>query len=144
VSIPGVDVLSAVPGQLIFNSDWSAFSRYRVDTYTFTWSPFSGRRNVASHSGRYNFGKTFASPPMVWFYKVASGGYHTPIGNSGGFNLNLSNSYTEGPATHTRIYQANASVDDSGIDFVGWYDKRTDGWPVPNLSLLFHVFEYNL
>lgn len=138
VSKPGIDVTVAGADGLQFSSDWSAYGIYMSGGYNVGWSGTS-EANVGRHDGFISFGRTFATPPFVWFYKYASSGV-APLGNSGGFSIYAQQS--NDPAG--RKYGVTAQVGTTGITVTGFYRKTTNGTPEPSIGFNYFVFEYNL
>lgn len=137
VSQPGVDVLSAGYNQLQFTSDFSALSLFTQGSHSISWS--SGG-NSADHVAFIPFGKTFASPPLVWFFQDA-GSYFIPLGNAYGLAYNIRDTSLPG---QPRDFYVSATVLTNGIDLRAYYNKQTAGWPQPNMTIAYYVFEYNL
>ena len=138
VSQPGVSVLSASLGQLQFNSDWSALALHQSGDIALAWTT----SNELGWSINFiPFGKTFASPPSVWFFQVEGSGALVPIGSAFGFKLHLQDTSL---SNQPRDFYVNASVGTTGIDLRGSYNKQTSGWPQPQMTIRYFVFEYNL
>lgn len=134
VSKPGVEVLATGPGGLQFSSDWSAFGLYTAGSHVLGWSV--PQTNAGRHDSFIPFGKTFQTPPAVWFYRHASSG-RTPVGNAGGFTLWI------GASDNDRLGVV-AQVGLTGITVTGFYRKPTNGTPQPQVAFDYYVFEYNL
>lgn len=137
VSKPGFNVLGAGADGLQFSSDWSAFGLYMSGGYNVSWSEVAS--NVGRHDGFISFGRTFVTPPVVWFYKYASSGV-APLGNSGGFSIYAQ----QGSNPDDRKYGVTAQVGTTGITVTGFYRKTTNGTPQPSIGFNYYVFEYNL
>lgn len=101
VSIPGVDVKTAAASGLIFDSKWSNLKLWMRSRIT------------ASGGGVLNrvpFGKTFANPPLVFFY-VVSGDTYLPTG------LVFTNNFVvTGQVGSSLIYVAYITTDSSGLN----------------------------
>lgn len=137
VSVPGVDVLSAGYNQLQFTSDFSALSLFTQGYHALSWS--SGG-NVADSVAFIPFGKTFASPPIVWFFQY-TGSYLIPLGNAYGVAYSVQDGSLPG---QPRNFYVNCTVLTNGIDIRAFYNKQTAGWPQPQMTIYYAVFEYNL
>lgn len=139
VSKAGVDVLSAGLGSLQFNSDWSALGLLTTGTVSDSWSA------IGSYAGTsvttVNFGRTFATPPLVFFEIDAGGGAFIPIGDAAGFSFHLQeNSIPSTP----RYFYIVAQVTTTGIDFKARYDKVNGSWTTPHFTVRYTVMYYNL
>lgn len=137
VSKPGVDVFGASVGQLQFSSDFSALSLYTQGYHAISWTTAG---NIGWHTAFLSFGKTFASPPLVWFFEY-KGSYLVPLGSAYGVNYQIRDSSLPG---QPRDFYVSATVMTNGIDFRAFYNKQTPGWVTPGMSIYYAVFEHNL
>jgi hypothetical protein len=137
VSIPGVDVLTAGYSQLQFTSDFSSLSLFTQGYHSLSWS--SG--GISADSVAFiPFGKTFASPPLVWFYQYM-GSYLLPLGSAYGVSYAIRDNSLVG---QPRDFYVSCTVLTNGIDIRAYYNRQTAGWPQPNMTIAYYVFEYNL
>lgn len=136
VSQPGVPVLSAGFSQLQFSSDFSAIGLFSTNVFALNWSFFGA--NSGTFSTTINYGKSYATPPLIWFY-ADYGSYMVPIGNTNGVAyVRMDNSLPGQP----RMFYISVVVNESNFTVYARFEKQTDGWPVPYLNIRYFIFEY--
>lgn len=135
VSQPGVDVLSANPLQLLFNSDWSGLGVVQSGTWTAPW-PGGSTMDVG---GFINFTKTFSSIPFCAFFLVR-GGYMSPLGYGNGFFTSVRNS-DSGTQSRSALL---AQVSTTGIQFRAMlYRVSNPGLVNVDYTVRYFVFDRN-
>lgn len=137
VSKPGFDVLSTGAGGLQFSSDWAQMGTLITGTYTITWST-SG--DNGEHIGSFSFGRTFPSPPAVFFDRDTGGGRWLPLGHASGF---LYRAYANGGPPQPNFWVL-AQVSTAGVAVNARYRKPSSGFIVPGFTFRYRVMEYNV
>jgi hypothetical protein len=133
VSKPGADVLSAGPGDLLFSSDWSALGLFTQGSISASWST---NLETGWWVQSVPFGKTFATPPAVFFEIDVGGNVMVPMGDTSGFIV----AFQGNPAD--RFMWVATQVTTTGINFIARYFK--DGWAQPALTVRYTVLFYDL
>jgi len=138
ISNPGADVLTAAGRFLHFSSDWSQLGQYAQGSATTSWA-VSGE--VGTWTQSIGLGKTFASPPQVFFERDLGGGKFCPLGGASGFTYSVTDTSLGGTP---RYFWVIAEVTTSQIILTARYDKRTSGWTQPQFTTRYTVFQYNI
>ena len=137
VSKPGVNVITAGPQDLAFSSDFSMFGFYRQGTLSYNWSG----GNLGEYSNNVPLGKTFATPPLVFFQLSLGDGRYATLGNTSGFSFEKENYASEFPC-----YMACwAVVTTTHIQFRGRYNRPDEEDHLSrSFSVRYSIYEYNL
>lgn len=143
VSKPGVNVLTAGPGQLNFSSDWAGMDVYTRGDVSFNWQIRGDGKIGDVPMFTRMLGKTFPTIPFVLFYWDAGGGY-VPAGYGHGFAL--SKKLNDGGGTTGQVnstWAAVGLVHTDRIDFAGDFIKRVASMPTPVVNIHYVVFDHN-
>lgn len=139
VSKPGVNVLTASPLQLIFNSEWGGMGVVQSGTWNVAW-PGGTTKQV---SNRVALTKTFSSPPFCAFFMNIPGPALAPLGYGNGFGAAVYDGGGGSGADSRCVLVVN--VDATGIDFKAMiYKVENPGLPDVPLSVRYFVFDRTL
>lgn len=140
ISAPGVNVPTASAANTWFNSAWGSLGLHSTGTVAFNWHASSSTEGTFTQN--VNFGKTFASAPLVAFYRVMSSGRHDLLNISTGFFLLFERGDPfDPPYSYCDAY---ATVFNNRIQFGGGYRHSSSGIRRQPVTIRYEVYEYNL
>ncbi len=138
VSKPGQNVLTAPDGQLQFTSNLPAFGIMERGTYVVDWNisagPFDG-----GHSHDVMFAQSYGTPPLVWIdLPVGSATKVIQSGSAGYTGISVS---SDVPLANWHI---TTSILHDRLRVTGTWMRQSTGYVIPNVTLRYSVFSFNL
>lgn len=141
VSRPGVNVLTASDQQLLFTSDHSCFGVVERGDHAVIW-------NATGSSGSYNqfvsFSNPFASVPIMKFDLVQGASTRTmDLGRQVYMSRNVRQVISGGFGS-LAYYDFWTEVSTTGVRFRGTYTRNSSAYIIPNFTVRWTAFSYNV
>lgn len=141
ISKPGIDVLTASDQQLLFTSKYSCFGVAERGDHAVVW-------NATGNSGSYNqfvgFQSPFASIPIMKFDLVQGASIRTmDLGRQVYMSRNVRQVISGGYGS-LAYYDFWTEVSTTGIRFRGTYTRNSGAYVIPNFTVRWTAFSYNV